>query len=318
MNTNTVTKTDKQIVTVAVITYHSAATVLETLDSIVNQSYGPENIELIISDDGSKDNTAQVINDWLVQYQTQFHSVKFFANDVNGGVSKNCNVAWKAATSEWIKTIAGDDLLIENALDTYMHEAKTKPNAKCFFSLVTKFNNSSEVKVTATRAMKRFFNKTADVQYKNLIIDNVIYAPTSFLNRAMLDAVGYADEDYKLIEDFPLWLKLSKSGFYLSLIESHLVKYRLTDSVSRSNNRMVNLDFAKQKNQIMLNEVEQLKKNGFFILAFFLYTDVQVRRLYEWLIVFILRNDKKYSTYAKLISIVKCASPFAIIRLFGF
>lgn len=51
MNINTTKKNDKHIVTVAVITYHSAATVLETLDSIVNQSSGPQNIELINSAD---------------------------------------------------------------------------------------------------------------------------------------------------------------------------------------------------------------------------------------------------------------------------
>lgn len=318
MDTNRTTKNDKQIVTIAVITYQSAATVLETLDSIVGQSYGTENIELIISDDGSKDNTVQVINDWISKYKIKFNDVKFFANEINCGTSKNCNIAWKAATSEWIKTIAGDDLLMNNALDTYMYEVEKNPHTKCFFSLVTKFNKNSEVKVKVTRAMKRFFNSPADMQYKSLIVNNVIYAPTSFLNRVMLDKVGYADENFRLIEDFPLWLKLSKSGFYFSLIEAHLVKYRLTDSVSRSDIRIINLEFAKQKNKIMLNEIEQLKENGFLILACLLYIDVHVRRFYEWVIVFGLNNDKKHSISAKLISIVKCASPFAIARLFGF
>ena len=151
MNTNTVKKHNKQIVTVAVITYHSAATVLETLDSIVNQTYGPENIELIISDDGSKDSTVQVIESWLVENLSLFHSVTFFANEANVGISKNCNVAWKAATSEWVKTIAGDDQLVENALDIYMQEVKRKPEAKCFFSLVTKFTKDNEVHIKASK-----------------------------------------------------------------------------------------------------------------------------------------------------------------------
>jgi len=53
----------KEKVSVAVITYNSAETVLETLDSIATQTYGTENIELIISDDASTDKTVHVIDE---------------------------------------------------------------------------------------------------------------------------------------------------------------------------------------------------------------------------------------------------------------
>lgn len=96
----------KNIISVAVITYNSSKTVIETLDSIYHQTYGAENIELIISDDASIDNTVAVIDDWLTLHESSFNKVIFFKNEVNGGVSKNINLAWTASTSEWIKTIA--------------------------------------------------------------------------------------------------------------------------------------------------------------------------------------------------------------------
>ncbi|EPL0743472.1 MULTISPECIES: glycosyltransferase family 2 protein [Morganellaceae] len=78
-------KENNQVLTVAVITYQSSSTILETLDSIVNQTYSPKNIELIISDDGSKDNTVQVIQSWLKKYKNLFYDVKVFANTQSGG-----------------------------------------------------------------------------------------------------------------------------------------------------------------------------------------------------------------------------------------
>lgn len=312
------TTSNKKIVTVAVITYHSAATVLETLDSIISQSYGPENIELIISDDGSKDNTVQVINDWLTQHETRFHRVKLFANEVNSGISKNCNVAWKAATSDWIKTIAGDDLLVANALAIYMEGIDNKPEVTCLFSLVTTFNKNNEFEVVVDKRSKDFFSASADKQYRSLLIKNIIYAPTSFLNRQVLCEVGYADERYRLIEDLPLWLKICKAGYRLDFVASPLVKYRLSESVSRSDKRIINCDFSQEVNFFMTQEANELKARGFYIFSYLLFLDVKVKRLYEWMIITILGNRKEYMSIARFISSIKLISPFSLIRFFGF
>lgn len=309
---------NKMVVTVAVITYHSADTVLETLNSIVSQTYGPENIELIISDDGSKDHTVKVIEEWLSAHSSRFYRMIFFANKVNGGISKNCNIAWKAATSEWIKTIAGDDLLVENALTVYMEEIAKKPESTCLFSLVRKFNKYNEFDVVVDNMSKVFFAASAETQYRYLLIKNIIYAPTSFLNRRMLCEVGYADERYRLIEDIPLWLKICKAGYRFDLIESPLVKYRLSESISRSDKRIVNCDFSQEVNSFMTQEADELKMRGFYILSYLLSLDIKVKKLYEWMVVILLGNRKKYLFVARLISTIKLISPFSLIRFFGF
>lgn len=317
LNENTVSLCTNKIVTVAVITYHSAHTVLETLNSIVSQVYGPENIELIISDDGSKDSTVKVIEEWLSEHGSRFYRVKFFANEVNGGISKNCNIAWRAATSEWIKTIAGDDLLVENALAIYMAEVEKNPEIKCCFSRVKKFTKNHVLEVGSDKNMRRFFSHSAEKQYRYLIIRNIIYAPTSFINRKVLDEVGYADERYRMIEDLPLWLKISKAGHRLSLIDMALVKYRISESISRSEKRIINCSYAEEVNSFMIEEVQYLKSEGYIFLGCFLYIDVKVRQFYEWMVIYLLKNKKHNDHWARLISIIKFASPFSITRFFG-
>lgn len=246
-------KNKNDVVTVVVITYHSAVTVLETLDSIVNQTYGPENIELIISDDGSKDNTVQVINDWLVQHQAKFHSVKFFANEVNGGISKNCNVAWKASTSEWIKTIAGDDILLPNCLNDnveFVLEHKDEDVAVLFSKMqsfkVTENGLKQNLAILPITHAQQFFELPALKQFHYLQRQGIGGAPSAFINRAKLARVGFADERFSMIEDYPLWFKFTANNNKLFFMDLVTVEYRVGDSVSRSKTTLINVGFIKE------------------------------------------------------------------------
>ncbi|HBA5772773.1 TPA: glycosyltransferase, partial [Escherichia coli] len=53
-----------KFITITVISYNSSATISDTLNSILQQTYNKKNIEVIISDDASKDNTLLIANDW--------------------------------------------------------------------------------------------------------------------------------------------------------------------------------------------------------------------------------------------------------------
>lgn len=263
----------KDVVTVAVITFHSATTVLETLESIVNQSYGAENIELIISDDGSKDNTAQVINEWLVLHQTKFHAVKFFANEINRGTSKNCNVAWKEATSEWIKTIAGDDILLPNCIvDNVKYITKYKDDGMAvLFSKMQSFKMTEcgfkqSLAILPTVRTQNFFKLSSLKQFHYLQRQGISGAPSAFINRAKLANIGFADERFPLMEDHPLWFNFCRAGYQLKFMETITVLYRIADSVSNSKNRLINLSYI---NEIIAVEeqlvIPTLNANQYFL-----------------------------------------------------
>src|SRR5438309_3687253 len=97
---------DIPLVSVIVLTYNSAITVLETLESIKQQTF--RNIELIITDDCSKDNTVEICSNWLNSNKGIFVRVIILEVDKNTGTSANCNRGLKASTGQWIKFIAGD------------------------------------------------------------------------------------------------------------------------------------------------------------------------------------------------------------------
>lgn len=100
---------------IVVLTYNQANLIEDTLDSIYKQSYS--NIELIISDDASSDDTPKIIKHWLKKYSKRFSNIAFFSSNNNNGISKNHNRGIKAAKGEFLKYLGGDDLLLPEATE---------------------------------------------------------------------------------------------------------------------------------------------------------------------------------------------------------
>ncbi|MEH8260724.1 glycosyltransferase family 2 protein [Aeromonas veronii] len=301
------------VVTVAVITYHSAATVLETLDSILTQSYDSKNIELIISDDGSKDNTVQMIVNWLSQHQASFYCVRFFANQVNGGISKNCNVAWKAATSKWIKTIAGDDLLCNTCIEENMLFINNRPDVEVLFSKMNHFKDGSldvVVDVTPHKEKISLFELSADEQFRALIKMSFNVAPTSFIKKEILQSVGFCCEEYFYIEDLPLWLKMTRYGHKLCFMDKVTVYYRLSDSLSNSLSRLININFIEQVHLVHKKEIWPYLRMHEKWRVYDKYVEY-----YSWLVPYKIFNNKRNIVSLSLHYIISCFRPTSLSKI---
>ncbi len=228
-------------VSVTVISYNAAATIEETLDSILRQDLGAANIELAISDDASTDDTVAVTRAWLDTHGAAFANVVFIANETNGGVSKNCNTVWKAASGDWLKTIAADDILLPNCLTSNLEFVAQ--HADCSV-IVTKMRWFGSIdRVTPEPSQLPFFELPAIEQYKSLRFGSFNFAPTSFIRKQAFEAVDYADEQFRNIEDLPLWLRFTKAGYRICLNDDVTVNYRVSDSISKSSSRFVNVPF---------------------------------------------------------------------------
>ena len=195
------------LVSVVVITYNSSATVIETLDSIKNQNY--PNIELIITDDCSKDDTVSVVRDWLAKNDDCFVNSKLVIATTNTGVSGNLNRGIAESHGVWVKPIAGDDLLLPECVSDNVDCSNKKKEVKAVFSRAHFFGDS-----TICSQYKNFgyglFGLNNREKYLLLLIRNCIIAPAAFISRQYLDSVGGYNEDIPFIEDWPFGLKCLK------------------------------------------------------------------------------------------------------------
>ena len=128
-----------ELISVVVATYNSGKTVIETLASIRKQTYA--NLELIVSDDHSTDNTVKLVGKWLRKYQNRFAKVRFLIAKKNHGVTKNCNIAINQAHGKYVQLVAGDDILLEQAIERKYEFAERK-SLKLVCSKVELFGNN--------------------------------------------------------------------------------------------------------------------------------------------------------------------------------
>lgn len=95
---------EKPLVSVCIPTYNGAEYIIACIDSILSQTYS--NLEILISDDGSTDNTLDILN----QYKLNHKHIKIVHN-VRKGMVENWNNCIKEARGEWIKFLFQDDIL---------------------------------------------------------------------------------------------------------------------------------------------------------------------------------------------------------------
>ncbi|MFM9908527.1 MAG: glycosyltransferase family 2 protein [Chitinophagaceae bacterium] len=222
------------LVSVIVTTYNSAAFVLETLESIKMQTY--KNMELIVSDDASSDQTVALAENWLRENSGSFVRTEMVTVASNTGVSANCNRSIAAAKATWIKFIAGDDILLPTCVEDNMQFVADHPEAKIVFSQVLMYRDSfvpsNFVHMIPQSYPMNIMNPahTATDQFKLLLLsDRINFTPSYFFDKEAVVSVGGYDERNRMAEDYPMWLKLTFAGIRLYFMEKQTVGYRQHD-----------------------------------------------------------------------------------------
>lgn len=221
------------LVSVAVITYNSAAYVLETLESIKSQTY--VNIELVISDDCSDDNTVELCQCWLKQNGDRFNGVQIINSAINTGQSGNYNRAFDACNGEWIKEVDGDDRLLPNCIFNFVEYTHSHSTAKYIFGRVAYWDGSKTVRDSNVGLFNYdFFTLDTQRQLEYLInIGNCIPSLGSFYNRKYILELGFRnDERIPFLEDLPKWVALLKKNVHFDFLDIDVAEYRINSGIS--------------------------------------------------------------------------------------
>lgn len=263
------------LVSIIVITYNSSKYVLETLESAKAQTY--QNIELIISDDASIDGTVEICKKWIISNKGRFVRTEILTVPVNSGIPANCNRGVKAAKGEWVKLIAGDDVLIKSCIQDNIdfisdnREIFVLFSGGSLYSETFKPENHISDFPSKEKADYIFSSlSTAAEQFKELLHNNFVEAPTTVIRKDIYNIIGFYDEKYKLIEDYPLWLRLTKQGIKIFFMDKLTVLHRIHPESLTGYNQIVSSYFY---------DLESIKRD-------YIYPHSGLR--------FILRNKTKY------------------------
>ena len=196
-------------VTVIIPTFNRGYCLAESVQSVLRQGF--TDFDLIVVDDGSTDNTPEIMD--------QFPGVQQIRLEENRGVSFARNQGIAVAKGEWIAFLDSDDLWEKKKLATQMKWVESHSDHYAIYTDEIWVRNGVRV-----NAMNKHRKYSGDIFYYCLPL--CIVSPSSvLLHSELLNEVGGFDESMPVCEDYDLWLRIAKQ-FPFHFIEEKLIVKR--------------------------------------------------------------------------------------------
>lgn len=191
------------LVSVLIPTYNYGRFLKQCLESVVNQTY--KNIEVIIVDDGSTDNTKQIIQEYPV--------VRYYYQN-NSGVSVARNRLLKEARGEYIAFIDADDYWTEDKIEKQISYLQNHPDEDMVFSICRNFFDNEQV---ANNKKAQFLAQT----------DFLAGIPSALIKKEIFDKFGFFEDDMEYGEDSEWLMRVRLHGIKSGRIDEVLYFRRL-------------------------------------------------------------------------------------------
>ena len=206
------------LVSVIVSTHNRADLLCETLDSILSQTY--ENFELIVVDDGSTDNTEEVVK------RHSAGRINYLKIDNWGGPARPRNIGIEKAKGKYIAFCDDDDSWKPKKIQVSM-EYIEKYSADIVYHDLYYRNSKGKINIFNNKNKTREFNKPVkkDLLYNGNGINN----SSVVIKKDVLLKVGLITEDKDKIswEDYHTWIKVAENNFIFKRIPNCLGYYRI-------------------------------------------------------------------------------------------
>lgn len=230
------------LVSVICLCYNHENFVLESLNSVRNQSY--KNIEIIVVDDNSSDKSVEIIKQWIKDTDI---SVRFIQHQTNMGNNKAFNNAAKLANGSYLIDLAADDVLLEDAVQNQVEAFLNNSEAALVFGNAEVINENGQF-------LNYFFpvnedKKVVETAIKNTTYESVLQggncmcSVSSMMKRSYFEEINGYDESL-FYEDLDFWLRLSRISPFV-FIDKPLVQKRVVRNSQSS-------FFTKKKNDYAL------------------------------------------------------------------
>jgi len=197
------------LVTIVAVSYNQEAFVIDSLNSIRNQTY--PNIQLIIADDGSKDNTKALIREWV---KNEYPQALFLDHAVNQGVTKNLNSALPYIKGEYYQFLGCEDEMLPDKIATQVKLLQDNPGYSIVYSDMLRMSPEGVIEDQTHYQSKTYNVPHSGNVYKYLIERCFIATPSALMKTEVLNTVG-GDNEALEINDHDFWMRASKDFLFL-------------------------------------------------------------------------------------------------------
>ena len=230
---------NKELISVIIPTYNRGNTVVRSINSVLNQTY--KNLELIIVDDGSTDNTKELINN-IKDFRLKYYRFK-----KNKGACAARNYGISVAKGDYIAFQDSDDVWLPNKLDTQLLNIKKKKSMVDFCSYIRLMDGKKKKMPSFIKILRfRIFGIKNELLFGNFISTQLL-----LFNRKCIENFEF-DQNLSRFQDWDLMLRIS-NHYKISFTKKILVKtYVQNDSITKSTRKLVesvNIMLEKKYNE---------------------------------------------------------------------
>lgn len=235
MNTN-------ELVSVIMPTYNRAYIIRRAIHSVLNQTY--TNFELIIIDDGSTDNTAEVVKSF------NDSRIIYIKHARNLGIASARNTGIGISQGEYIAFLDSDDEWLPNKLREQLIAFEEAPSD--VGAIYTQMENIGKGKITY---LHRKTPPEGNI-HKHVLSGLPIYLTTLMLKRKYLEQAGTFDKGFVFADDWDFCIRLSKICNFRFVKTPLAIRYIVSDSISVNNPAL-----PKELEKILNKHIDEIQKD---------------------------------------------------------
>jgi len=202
------------LVTIVMPAYNHERYILESLEGIANQTY--KNLQWIIVDDCSKDNTRQILQDNQEKY-----GYELILNERNLGIAGSLNNMIKNhARGKYICICASDDVYMPNKIERLVDAMDSHPSyGMCYSRSIFINENSKEIRRDETPEYR-----SGNI-FEDIICQKYHIGACNLMKKSILEEFDYYPDGI-IAEDFYMNCKIAEK-YEIGFVDEYLMKYRL-------------------------------------------------------------------------------------------
>ncbi|MGA1980071.1 MAG: glycosyltransferase [Sedimentisphaerales bacterium] len=234
-------------VSIIIPTYNRSRLIARAVKSVLNQTY--QNFELIIVDDGSTDDTREIVagfNDKRIRYvRHEENKGEAAARNTGIKVARGGYIAYQDSDDEWFpEKLARQMELLENA----------SPQVGVIYTGFWKMENLRKTYIPFSWVNQ----KNGDI-HRELLKGNFIGSPVVLIKKDCFNRVGLFDERLRNLVDWEMWIRISKLYHFRCVDEPLVIAHYGSDNVSDNSDSLIDaLELILEKNRDEFKEEKRL------------------------------------------------------------
>jgi glycosyltransferase involved in cell wall biosynthesis len=289
-------------ISVVIPTYNSENFITKTLETVFSQTYN--NYEVIVSDDGSTDNTVGVVKSLFLKYH--FRKKELLINKHEGpGAARNKGI--KCASGDWISFLDSDDLWNHNKMESVVGYILKNDDIDLVCHSLIAIDGSKENLMDPSK----YFNNKID-PFLSIYRENCLYTSALTIKKSILYQAGLFDNILPSSQDYDLWLRLGmlskiKMGFIEDPLSIHVTREgNISSNVERRLKCMLEISrkyYAELKKVSKVPKIEKTRFEGriYSSLGLMLLRRKNITKGIYYLFIGLLKWPFRYDWVRKLI-----------------